>query len=163
METRHPYGLCLRRLGSRLGFDTCFGFRRAVSSLSGPRLIAPSLGDVGCLHCSGCWFAPAMRSESIHELFYDGIRRSPCRFQLANEGLEQIARTRWFGLWRPARFTVFLKLNARFSLPMSSIALNLRDGKDHRLSLHRHHCRVRIRLLAIVTDEAQMTHFAARR
>jgi hypothetical protein len=62
-----------------------------------------------------------------------------------------------FERWRPARFTLFLKLNARFSLPMSSIALNSRDGKDHRLSRHRHHRRVRIRLLAIGTDEAQMT------
>jgi hypothetical protein len=62
-----------------------------------------------------------------------------------------------FERWRPAQFTLFLKLNARFSLPMSSIALNSRDRKDNRLSRHRHHCRVRIRLLAIGTDEAQMT------
>jgi hypothetical protein len=36
METGHSYGLCLRRLGSRFGIDTSFGFRRAYgSSLSG--------------------------------------------------------------------------------------------------------------------------------
>jgi hypothetical protein len=47
METGHSYGLCLRRLGSRFGFDTSFGFRRAYSSLSGHgvlrRLLASSV------------------------------------------------------------------------------------------------------------------------
>ena|SRR5665647_1672205 len=62
-----------------------------------------------------------------------------------------------------ARFTVFLKLNARFSLPMSFIALNSRYGKDNRLSRHRHHCCVCIRLLAIGTEGEQMTVPNARR
>jgi hypothetical protein len=36
METGHSYGLCLRRLSSRFGFDTSLSFRRAYSSsLSG--------------------------------------------------------------------------------------------------------------------------------
>jgi hypothetical protein len=58
---------------------------------------------------------------------------------------------------------MFLKPNARFSLPISSISLNSRNGKDHRLSRHRHHRCVRIRLLAIGTDGAQMTHPNQRR
>jgi hypothetical protein len=62
-----------------------------------------------------------------------------------------------------ARFTLFLKLNARFSLPMSSIALNTWNGKDNRLSRHRHHCCLRIRVLAIGTEGEQMTVPKARR
>ena len=35
METRRPYGLDLRRLGSRLGFVASLGYRRADNNLSG--------------------------------------------------------------------------------------------------------------------------------
>ena len=66
-------------------------------------------------------------------------------------------------LSKPSQFTVFLNLNARFSLPMSSIALYVRHGKDHRLSLRRHHCCVRIRLLVIGAEGEQMTHPNAHR
>jgi hypothetical protein len=37
METRHPYGVRLRRLGSRLGFVASLGHRRANNNLSGSR------------------------------------------------------------------------------------------------------------------------------
>jgi hypothetical protein len=66
-------------------------------------------------------------------------------------------------LSKPSQFTVFLNLNARFSLPMSSIALNTWNGKDNRLSRHRHHCCLRIRLLAIGPEREQMTVPNARR
>jgi hypothetical protein len=90
------------------------------------------------------------------------LRSQKLRVLLTHRGLLQsnvhlMSALPPFERWRPARFTLFLKLNTRFSLPMSSIALNSRDGKDHRLSRRRHHRRVRIRLLAIGTDEAQMT------
>jgi hypothetical protein len=42
METRHPYGLCLRRLGNRLGFVASLGYRRADNNLSGPRRLRNS-------------------------------------------------------------------------------------------------------------------------
>jgi hypothetical protein len=99
--------------------------------------------------------------ESIGPLMTTAFRNSPwsplcvCSGQSRPfDDVQLMSALPPFERWRPARFTLFLKLNARFSLPMSSIALNSRDGKDHRLSRHRHHCRVRIRLLAIGTDEA---------
>jgi hypothetical protein len=42
METRHPYGLCLRRLGSRLGFVTSLGYRRVDNNLSRQRRLRNS-------------------------------------------------------------------------------------------------------------------------
>jgi hypothetical protein len=37
METRHLNGLCVRRLGRRLGLVANLGYRRADNNLSGPR------------------------------------------------------------------------------------------------------------------------------
>ena len=37
METRHPYGLCLLRLGSGLGFDASLGYQHADNNLKAPR------------------------------------------------------------------------------------------------------------------------------
>ena len=46
METRHLNGLCLRRLGGRLGFVASLGYRRADNNLSGPRRLKnPDLAD----------------------------------------------------------------------------------------------------------------------
>jgi len=64
METRHPYGLCLRRLGSHLGFDTCFGFRRADSSLRGGSLRRPLASSVACITADAS-SRLAMRSQSL--------------------------------------------------------------------------------------------------
>jgi hypothetical protein len=45
METRHLNGLCVRRLGRRLGLVANLGYRRADNNLSGPRRLKEDLAD----------------------------------------------------------------------------------------------------------------------
>ena len=46
METRHVYGLLLRRLGSGPGFVTSLGLRRGDGNLNGPRRVSQSTAEM---------------------------------------------------------------------------------------------------------------------